>query len=61
MSDGRGGEKIEKEWRMSVPLQPQEAVGWEGGGVVRGTHSTSSCWFLWKTLPMCWKIAGVNR
>lgn len=60
MSDGRE-EKIEKEWRMSVPLQPWETVGWEGCRAERGTHSTSSRWFLWKTSPMCWKMAGVNR
>lgn len=36
MSDGRGGEKIEKEWRMSVPLQPRGAGGWEGRGAGAG-------------------------
>lgn len=61
MSDGRGGKKTEKEWRMSVLLQAWEAVGWEGRRVEGGSHSASSCWFLWKTWPMCWKMAGVNR
>lgn len=41
VSDGRGGEKIEKEWRMSVPLQPRGAGGWEGRGAGAGGALTA--------------------